>query len=94
MVTPTPALALVSAVSLTASENMLPTFSPTGSNEDHDLSESSAQAPASTDNINTDEVNAALKEEYFPLNDPDAVDLFDPSQFSEDTIKYVHTKVR
>ena len=46
------------------------------------------------DNANEDEADAAFMQQVLPFIDPDAADSFDPSRFSEDTMKYVHHKAR
>jgi hypothetical protein len=60
----------------------------------HDSSASSAQAPPPADNVNEDEADAAFMQQFLPFIDPDAANPFDPSRFSEDTMKYVHPKAR
>ena len=60
----------------------------------HDWSVSSVLAPPPAENVNKDEANAVFIEPFLPFIGPDAANLFDPSQFSEDTTQYVDPKTR
>ena len=44
------------------------------------------------DNSNKDEADATFMQQGLPFIDLNAANLFDPSQFSDDTMKYVHPK--
>ena len=46
------------------------------------------------ENENEDEVNIECIQHYVPFINPDAANPFNPSRFSEDTMKYVHSKAR
>ena len=60
----------------------------------HDSSASSAWAPPPVYNANKDEADAALMQQALPFTDPDTGNPFDPSWFSENTMKYAHPKTR
>ena len=60
----------------------------------HDSFASSAEAPLLSDNVNKDEADATFMQQGLPFIDLNAANLFDPSQFSDDTMKYVHPKAQ
>jgi hypothetical protein len=60
----------------------------------HDWPASSVHAPPPAENVNKDEADVAFMQQFLPFIDPDAADPFDPSRFSEDTMKYVHPKAQ
>ena len=47
-----------------------------------------------TKNANEDNADAAFIQQCLPSIDPDVTDPFDSSQFSEETLQYVHPKAR